>query len=234
MAQSINGKWYGIRVNQPGYGPRLIGWAATNLDPIAPAQYSDLGNQLCTFCGSGQPGPNNLLAGNGAYISNDLYIDITNYALWLCTAPGTSATAQWNQISGGNGGNGQAFRSMTIYGDYIVGLLWSGTQNLGGPVTIAKPQILRRSFDQDTFDGNVVTYDYTIDTDGTGNYRTATSGSYTETQVMLPRYKPSSLDPNNTQLIWARPTTGTGVPQVDVFPTKWQESDSARAWALQA
>ena len=103
---------------------------------------------------------------------------------------------------------------------------------------IAKPPNLRRSLGSETFDGQAVNYSYTIDTDGTGNYRTATgtgnAAGVTETHVMIPRYKPSSLD-TNKDTIFAIATPATGVTAVDTSPNgKWLELKPSRVWAKQS
>jgi hypothetical protein len=83
-----------LRVNAPGYGPKIINYEGS----------LDLSALVCFFTGAGAPAAATLLAGNGKYILNDLYLDTMANALYRCTANGTNNTARWAQIAGGGAG----------------------------------------------------------------------------------------------------------------------------------
>lgn len=180
------------------------------------------GNQITG--GDGAPNAGTLPAGNYVTgVNPSVYIDEENDAIYFCSTPGTAATSQWTQISGG-GTLAQRFTTVSVFGDYFVGQSQAGAQS-----NIAKPYNLRRSLGSETFDGVTVDYNWTIDSDGTGNFRTASlqSGASSETQVLIPRYKPSSLD-TNSDTVFAVPCTTTGVSNCS-----WLEIKPARMFCLQ-
>lgn len=92
-------KFYGVRINQPGFGPRIV--AALMSDLAA----GDLSAQPCLFWGAGAPSDSTLLPGNGAYIVGDEYTDVQGNAKYFCSTAGTNETSAWTQISGGASGN---------------------------------------------------------------------------------------------------------------------------------
>ena len=109
---------YFVRVNQPGYGPKIIAALLSDLGPLSQAvgPFTDLRTQGCQFTGSGAPSASTLLAGNydptipgSGYLANvDFYLDNSNPsspAYYACTTGGSDATSQWQKISGG-GSNG--------------------------------------------------------------------------------------------------------------------------------
>ena len=86
---------------------------------------SGLNLQSRTFWGAGAPSASTLQAGpqvtnaGSMYLAAvagvsapDMYFDVTNFALYLCTTSGTNATAVWKQISGSGAG---ATISFSIY-----------------------------------------------------------------------------------------------------------------------
>jgi hypothetical protein len=106
-----NAALYQLRVNQPGYGPKIVTCLLSDLDPISPATQSDLWQQPAYFQGSGAPAAGTLLAGNynaakplTGYLVGDLYSDTNGAVLYLCTTAGSNATSVWKQISGSGGG----------------------------------------------------------------------------------------------------------------------------------
>jgi hypothetical protein len=87
-----------LRINHPGFGPRIISFFASDL------QSQDLSGIPVKFYGAGPPSAATLLPGNGAYLLVDRYEDTNAHALYSCTTAGTNATSVWTQISGGSGG----------------------------------------------------------------------------------------------------------------------------------
>jgi hypothetical protein len=90
-----------LRINLPGYGPKIITALMSNLST------TDLRAQTCDFTGAGAPAASTLLAGNGKYIVGDRYIDTTNTAAYVCTAAGSNASSVWAQ-TGSSGGGGSS------------------------------------------------------------------------------------------------------------------------------
>ena len=92
----IPSDFYPLRINLPGYGPKIIAFLATNLSTM------DLRDQPCYFQGYGAPAAGTLLAGNGKYIVNDSFFDMTAKALWTCATAGTNATSVWEPLISGH------------------------------------------------------------------------------------------------------------------------------------
>lgn len=164
----IEVRMFKIRINQPGYGPRIISFEASDL------QAKDLSTQPCLFQTAGAPGATTLLPGNGAYIAGDECTDTTNVAKYLCTAGGTNASSVWKQISGGGGGSSiQQFKLVNGIngipdgGDYWSARTWDGT-NLGTiTYSLIKPYKLRsgpNKITSETIRGLTYTYNYSIPT----------------------------------------------------------------------
>jgi hypothetical protein len=176
--------------------------------------------------GIGPPTAATVPAGNytsGA--SPSLYVDEENNNIYYCSTAGTQATAEWTEII--TAANAQAFVVQECFGSSVTALMYNFSNTFGSLVTIAKPYNLRTSVASETFSGNGVTYDYSID-DGTGNYRVATGpDGFQETQVMIPRYQPNSLDVAKN-IIFAVPCNDTGVAGAN-----WLEVKPGRMWALE-
>lgn len=89
-----------IRINQPGFGPRIISFFASDL------QAQDLSAQPCLFPITGAPTGLTLPAGNGAYIIADMAFDFNGKVLYGCTQAGTNASSVWIALTSQGGFQG--------------------------------------------------------------------------------------------------------------------------------
>lgn len=105
MSQTAPTKMFKVRINLPGFGPKIVTSLISDLT-LANGNLTDLSGLPCYFYGPGAPSASTLLSGkaNAQYVLNDLYGDITGNALYQCTTAGSKSTSQWKQISGGGGG----------------------------------------------------------------------------------------------------------------------------------
>ncbi len=177
--------------------------------------------------GNGPPNAGTLPAGNytaGQFPS--FYADTQHQFFYECIQAGDQNSSVWQVISNAI----QMFITQSVQGDYITAQQTvDGITTFGPNILIAKPYNLRRSLTSESFDGTKVFYNWNVD-DGTGNYRVASSpqNQNAETQVLVPRYRPSSLD-STKDIIFAKRTLFSGVPQA---PT-WIEDKPARMFCLQ-
>ncbi len=156
------------------------------------------------FNGSGPPSATTLPAGvqvkNPQYVAAvpnvtlaDLYVDTTNFALYLCVTAGTNATSVWKQISGG-----AALTLFQVYNDLGNGILgcWQsngagGWNNSGIPTGVARPFKIRPTIARETLRGVIYSYTY-VQTGGPGspywtrNVTGSDGSAYTE--VVIPDY----------------------------------------------
>ncbi len=112
----------------------------------------------------------------------------------------------------------QQFQIESILGDYLVCNPWDGIEADPAQYIIAKPPELRRS----RTSWNSITFSYTSD-----QARTATSGSDTEDQVVVPLYVVGDIVYAVKGIIG-----GTGVELDDGTAVDWLDTNkAARAWA---
>ena len=181
--------YYGFRIFQPGYGPKIIVADLSDLGPFpsGTGPFTDLRTQNIYCTGSGAPSATTLSAGNysatiggSGYLAGDAYFDKSGKGWWVCTTGGANAGSAWNQISGSGGSDTQY--TITAVNQNTV----TATDPHGNSVTIYKPLELQGSLSGETIYGDAVTYS----SYGTNyNIRTATDSSgNTETQYITPEY----------------------------------------------
>ncbi len=136
----------------------------------------------------------------------------------------TGYTTVREALTSGGAQASRRFRVKSVAGDWLVCRTWNGEKEGDTDVLVAKSFLLRRS----RWDGvlhNGVTYTYTSDVE-----RTATNGTATETQVVVPAYVVGDE-------VWATRNClgGTGVWTPEEEQLVWLDDNrDGRAWAKKA
>lgn len=116
------------------------------------------------------------------------------------------------------GTNVKLYKYKSMSGDYLTCRTWDGTTEGDTDIYIAKPYKLRRSIASETIDGTLVSYTYASDSE-----RTATDGTNSETQKIVPRYLVDDL-------VWGITAT-TAVTKDNASLTILDMNIDGRAWA---
>lgn len=113
---------YMVRVNQPGYGPKIVTVLMSDMGPLKVGPFTDLRADPKRFYGSGPPTASTLLAGNYSasipgtgYLIGDEYTDTNAPAKYVCTTAGSNSSSVWQQISGGANINFQIYNNANAY-----------------------------------------------------------------------------------------------------------------------
>ena len=138
------------------------------------------------------------------------------------------ATAAAGSAPSGESSSVTSYKVTAHHGDYLTCRTWDeATQTAGSvDVNIAKPHELRNSVLTETIDAIEITYSAH---DTGAQTRSATDGTTTETQIIVPRYL---TDGDNPTIIRVRSVTGgTGVAEA---PTLEDVNPGGRAWSKQS
>ncbi len=138
----------------------------------------------------------------------------------------TTATGTILEIRPGGGGSSkpQPHRFKSMGTDHLICRTWDGTNQGTTDVLIAKPPTLWFSVASKVLRGTTITYSaYSL----TGQSRTSTSASKTETELITPSYETDDI-------IWAvsgKTFVSTGTPPTEL--TLCDDNRGSRAWMAQ-
>ncbi|PWU18899.1 MAG: hypothetical protein C5B50_07735 [Verrucomicrobia bacterium] len=136
------------------------------------------------------------------------------------------------------GGNVKFFQVDTVYADYYKCYELVGGGLAGTATYVAKPYELRHAITSELIEGSAVGYSYAARTDNADGSRTATDGSTTQVEIVIPVWQTPALNPGpsyptgrNYKTIVVAVQAGTGLTGGDGNPISWLDVNvDGRAW----